>query len=77
MSRMPRMSLLLLMAAWFFPTIASADAARQGESKVAILSNEETWRRLPPVERGGGQPLPTWARRWRVRSRAPQHRCFG
>ena len=27
-----------------------------------MLSNEECWKRLPPAEQGGGQPLPSWAR---------------
>jgi hypothetical protein len=57
MSRMPRISLLPLIVAWVFPTIAMADVSRQGEPKVAFLSDVETWRRLPPAERGEGQPL--------------------
>jgi alkylhydroperoxidase family enzyme len=62
MSRMPQISILFLLSAWVCPTIATADAPRQAEPKVATLSNEETWRRLPPAERGDGQPLPSWAR---------------
>jgi len=27
-----------------------------------MLSNEECWRKLPPVEKGGDQSLPSWAR---------------
>jgi alkylhydroperoxidase family enzyme len=30
--------------------------------RVPLLSNEDAWKRLPPVESGGGQPLPSWAR---------------
>lgn len=29
---------------------------------VALLSDEETWKKLPPAVSGSGQPLPTWAR---------------
>ena len=62
MSRMRLISLLLLINAWVFPSVATADAPRQGEPKVATLSDEEAWRRLPPAKRGGGQPHPSWAR---------------
>jgi alkylhydroperoxidase family enzyme len=31
-------------------------------SRVALLGHAETWKRLPPVERGADQPLPVWAR---------------
>src|SRR5262249_52551738 len=34
----------------------------RGSPSVAMLSDEECWRRLPPTERGGNQPLPSWAR---------------
>jgi alkylhydroperoxidase family enzyme len=27
-----------------------------------LLSDQEAWKRLPPVASGGGQPLPSWAR---------------
>jgi AhpD family alkylhydroperoxidase len=61
MSRVRLISLLLLISACVFPSIATADTPRQGEPKVATLSDEEAWRRLPPAERGAGQPLPSWA----------------
>jgi hypothetical protein len=32
------------------------------QSRVPMLSNEETWKRLPPLENGKQQPLPHWAR---------------
>ncbi len=36
--------------------------APASEARVPLLSDEEAWKRLPPVESGGGQPLPSWAR---------------
>ncbi len=43
---------------------ATADEGPTGPSspRVSLLSDAEAWRRLPPVESGGGQPLPSWAR---------------
>jgi alkylhydroperoxidase family enzyme len=29
---------------------------------IAILSDEECWKRMPPASEGGGQPLPNWAK---------------
>jgi len=29
---------------------------------VALLGNDECWKRMPAAESGGGQPLPVWAR---------------
>lgn len=29
---------------------------------VPVLTNAEAWKRLPPAEKGGGQPLPAWTR---------------
>ena len=31
-------------------------------ARVPLLADAEAWKRLPPVESGGGQPLPSWAR---------------
>jgi alkylhydroperoxidase family enzyme len=62
MSRMSRLGALLLMGAGLFPAAAMADSPRQGAPAVAMLSNEECWKRLPQTEQGGGQPLPSWAR---------------
>jgi hypothetical protein len=36
--------------------------ARAGDGPVALLSDQECWKRLPPTESGGGGPLPSWAR---------------
>ncbi len=66
MSRMTKLTTLLLMTAGFFPAVGMAGPLNQGDGTVAPrfvpLSDEECWRRLPPTERGAGQPLPSWAR---------------
>jgi hypothetical protein len=36
--------------------------ADQREGRLPILNDEDAWKRLPKAERGGGQPLPAWAR---------------
>jgi alkylhydroperoxidase family enzyme len=33
-----------------------------GRSRILVLNCSEAWKRLPGAERGGGQPLPIWAR---------------
>jgi alkylhydroperoxidase family enzyme len=42
--------------------IAQDVPSRAPDARVPLLSDHETWKRLPPVESGGGQPLPSWAR---------------
>src|SRR5436305_2684309 len=54
--------LLLLIGAACLPAVAQAMPPRVGDGSVAPLSDEEAWRRLPKPTRGGGQPLPSWAR---------------
>jgi alkylhydroperoxidase family enzyme len=39
-----------------------AGGPEPGGARVALLGDEEAWRRLPAVESGGGQRLPSWAR---------------
>jgi alkylhydroperoxidase family enzyme len=36
--------------------------AEQREGRLPVLNEEEAWKRLPKAERGGGKPLPAWAR---------------
>ena len=36
--------------------------AERRDRGLPVLSDEEAWKRLPKAERGGGQPLPSWAR---------------
>jgi alkylhydroperoxidase family enzyme len=38
-----------------------AERASAG-ARVPLLADSDAWKRLPPVESGGGQPLPSWAR---------------
>ncbi len=42
--------------------LARASEDQTVNGRVPLLSNEAAWKRLPPVESGGGQPLPSWAR---------------
>jgi alkylhydroperoxidase family enzyme len=54
---------LVPLAALFVPAVLIAAPPREGDAKVfPISSNEECWRKLPPAEKGSGQPLPSWAR---------------
>jgi hypothetical protein len=53
---------LLLLTAAFLPTVAPAASAGESDLPVVPLSDSECWRRMPPVESGGGQPLPIWAK---------------
>jgi alkylhydroperoxidase family enzyme len=41
---------------------AARGQERESGSRVPLLSKQATWKRLPPVEEGGGAPLPSWAR---------------
>jgi alkylhydroperoxidase family enzyme len=62
MSRMTRLGALVVMGAGFLPIDAAAQSRLKDAPAVPILSDEECWRRLPPRERGGEKPLPSWAR---------------
>jgi len=43
-------------------SVASVAAAPQDvRNRFPLLSDEECWRKLPPTQKGGGQPLPSWA----------------
>jgi alkylhydroperoxidase family enzyme len=53
-------ALLILVAG--LPPIASAASPPGPERLAPTLSDEEAWARLPEATRGGGQPLPSWAR---------------
>jgi alkylhydroperoxidase family enzyme len=44
------------------PTGDLGDGPQSSRVRVSLLSDEEAWKRLPAVESGGGQPLPSWAR---------------
>src|ERR1700677_1289221 len=51
---LPIMVVLLLAA-----SVAAAPA--EARTRFPLLSDAECWRKLPPTQRGGGQPLPSWA----------------
>jgi alkylhydroperoxidase family enzyme len=56
-------ALVCMFATTTFGADPRNPGGRQVESpRVPLLSDEEAWKRLPPVESGGGHPLPTWAR---------------
>jgi alkylhydroperoxidase family enzyme len=42
--------------------IAEDGPGRASNARVPLLSSEDAWKRLPPQESGGGQPLPSWAK---------------
>jgi alkylhydroperoxidase family enzyme len=45
------------------PELAGAGAVTcPGGGPVAVLTDEECWKRMPPAATGGGQPLPNWAK---------------
>ena len=61
------MSLLMNLTALFLfglvlLTPAVAGSPPRAGGLAAPLTDEEAWERLPKAERGGGQPLPSWAR---------------
>lgn len=51
-----------ILAMGLLPASAFADPSREREPTIPLLSVEDAWRALPPVEKGSGQPLPSWAR---------------
>jgi alkylhydroperoxidase family enzyme len=66
MSRMTKLTAMLLAGLGVLPAPAKADPPRQGTNGSVVLgftplSDEESWKRLPVEKRTGG-PLPSWAR---------------
>jgi alkylhydroperoxidase family enzyme len=53
---------LFLMGAVVLPLCALAASVRAGSGSAALLDDAECWKRMPPTESGGGQPLPSWAK---------------
>jgi alkylhydroperoxidase family enzyme len=53
---------VLLLGAALLPAAQVATLASAGDGPVALLSDQECWRRMPPVESGAGQPVPSWAK---------------
>jgi alkylhydroperoxidase family enzyme len=62
---MPRVShltaLLPILVVALTGTVMAAPAG-ETDSLYPLLSIEDSWQRLPPTEKGGNQPLPSWAR---------------
>jgi alkylhydroperoxidase family enzyme len=56
-----RMAMLVVVSAGLWPAIAMAGAPDPERSRVPLLSDADCWKRLP-TEKGGDQPLPSWAR---------------
>jgi hypothetical protein len=53
---------LSLLGTALLPAARVVASPGAGDSPVALLSDEECWRRMPAVESGGGQPVPSWAK---------------
>jgi alkylhydroperoxidase family enzyme len=62
MTHPTNLAALVLVGFVFLTSAAMAAAPREGAPVVPILSDEECWKRMPPAESGGGQPLPSWAK---------------
>ncbi len=54
--------LLGILAMGLSPALAIAEPSQQRQPTLELLSVEDAWRALPPVESGSGQTLPNWAR---------------
>ena len=55
------LSLVVPIVAVLLPAALMAATVKETESRVRLLSDDECWRKLPRTEKGGGQPLPSWA----------------
>ena len=64
MTGMTSLTVLAAIVTTFFSAavMAAAPPREAEESTFPLLSDEESWRKLPPTEKGGGQALPSWAR---------------
>jgi alkylhydroperoxidase family enzyme len=62
MSGITSVTFYLAILSLFLPAVAMARATTAAGTPFAQLSDDDCWRKLPPAEKGGGQPLPSWAR---------------
>ena len=62
MSGTTSFSLVLLIVIALLPVALMAAALEGSESRFPLRSDDESWKSLPPTEKGGGQPLPSWAK---------------
>lgn len=53
---------LVLGTALLTPQPSWGESLPSATSRIGILTDAETWKRLPKAIKGGGQPLPLWAR---------------
>ena len=67
-------TLCLPLLVLFLPFMVAAASIGEVDAPFAQSRDDECWRKLPPVERGAGQPLPSWARK-RRRRHAPHDGC--
>jgi alkylhydroperoxidase family enzyme len=52
----------LAVLSLFLPAVAVGAWTGEADSPFTQLNDDDCWRKLPQVETGGGQPLPSWAR---------------
>ena len=55
-------TLCLPLLVLFLPFMVAAASIGEVDAPFAQSRDDECWRKLPPVERGAGQPLPSWAK---------------
>jgi alkylhydroperoxidase family enzyme len=67
MFAMKALCVLLAMGVVLLPSLTTAAPPREGDGPITPLSDAECWKRMPPAESGGGQPLPNWAKAVAVR----------
>jgi alkylhydroperoxidase family enzyme len=61
MSGFMSFTLCLPLLVLFLPAIALAASTGEAESPFPRSTDDACWRKLPPVEKGAGQRLPSWA----------------
>ena len=55
------LTLVLMIVGALLPAALMAAAFNEADGRFPQLSDEESWQKLPPAEKGGGQALPSWA----------------
>ena len=61
MSGSTNLALLLPVMVVLLSAASAAAAPPEVKIRFPLLSDAECWRKLPPTQTGGGQPLPSWA----------------
>ena len=57
-----KLAMTLTLFAAIFPIVAMASSPRKEGASVVPLTDQDAWARLPQAIKGGGRPLPSWAR---------------